>query len=391
MPQSRSECLSPLTTQSQRDRLVRRPLLPHQTHSSPTNDDAAPHTLSYDESVFIEARRTASRGTGVSPDQARTSPRQFATSSPRDLEGLPDRMTNHTPDVSNISLKPVSGRRSKLTQKKVKDLSESQTSDEEDAQPPGLTHKSQRDTKGAQPSSKKPKAVHSPSLNQCRAVPILILIMGIMAAFIAKDHFAPINPSNPMQLLSQGLQALGREFPNEKELLRLFEASVTDTLRFEFQPATILVTSDAAHADSLDCFLRQLMTLAARVMESSPDVEGLRADSFENRAAMQEKLRRSLAENQAVYLKDIHKVSGQTALALHAICDNEHAPVKRAILILSATGPGLLDSEVDVDNLLKESWEPELGIDKYSPIFSRISGFIGYFRPNLTNSSQYCK
>lgn len=322
-----------------------------------------------------------------------------------------------TPDMSRIVPKANSGRKNPSKSAPVKS-EESQTSEqeeEEDPQPSGHTLKSSQ-TDNRSGTRRRPgrrdsirgyittpvKSIESGVYDESAGSGSfycdlkMFFVVVFLAVAIIYWTYSANHPSAPtlsiqLNLMNVGLEELIQEFPDQKNLLQSFKKSINDTLTYGSQPATILVTSEETHRTRLDCFLRRLMRVLAQVMNTSPEIEGITAESFPDRDGLQSRLLDSLAKNQVVCLKDVHKVSGNTALALHAICDNEHAPVKKAVVILTVTGPGLQSSEVDVDGVLKKAWQPELGVDKYSPIFSRISGFFVHFKPDSEKISQYCK
>lgn len=311
-----------------------------------------------------------------------------------------------TPDMSKANYGRMNPRKSVPVKNE-----ESQTSDEEskdDPQPPRHTQKfhSRAKSKKQRRSGFRDSASSNVSVspeeifkNDNNNAPSLGLksmfigsLLGVMVFYWANppNHPSTPNLSTQIHAMNVGLEKLINEFPDQRKLLHSFNASVINTLKYADRPATILVTSDETHRTLLDCFLKRLMRVAAQVMNTLPEIEGITAESFPDRAGLQSRLRKSLAKNKVVYLKDAHKISGQTALALKVICDKKYAPVKKAIVILSVTGPGLQASKVDVDGVLKMAWEPELAGEKYSAIFSQISRYLLYFKPDSQKISQYC-
>ena len=89
--------------------------------------------------------------------------------------------------------------------------------------------------------------------------------------------------------------------------------------------------------------------------------------------------------SQIAIVHHLELLHGESAMMLHAYCDNENAPFRRAIFILTLfvdqTSSEVAETESFVEDRLKVLWGDMLGTNRFYPLVTRIAHSIAFMRP----------
>ena len=157
------------------------------------------------------------------------------------------------------------------------------------------------------------------------------------------------------------------------------------------QPAVfILVVPRDTHETSA-CFTRLFSSAVTGLFRTKPAVEFL-TDAVTSlsparvKRLLDDQLREGLTSgSQIAIVHHLELLHGESAMMLHAYCDNENAPFRRAIFILTLfvdqTSSEVAETESFVEDRLKVLWGDMLGTNRFYPLVTRIAHSIAFMRP----------
>ena len=157
------------------------------------------------------------------------------------------------------------------------------------------------------------------------------------------------------------------------------------------QPAVfVLVVPSDTHKTSA-CFIRLLSDTVTDLFQTNSAVEFF-TDAVSNlspdrvKRLLDDRLKGGLAMGSRVAIvHHLEQLHGESAMMLHAYCDNENAPFRRAIFILALfvdeTSSDVSETESFVEDRLRVFWGDTLGTNRFYPLITRIAHSIAFVRP----------
>jgi len=162
------------------------------------------------------------------------------------------------------------------------------------------------------------------------------------------------------------------------------------------QPAVFVLVVPSDTVETSACFIRLFSTTLTSLFQTKSAVEfftdvvsSLSPDRVKR--LLDDQLRDGLASGSRIAIvHHLEKLHGESAMMLHAYCDNENAPFRRAIFILALfvgeTSLEVAETEIFVEERLKVLWGDTLGTNKFYPLITRIAHSIAFVRPETKDA-----
>jgi len=161
-----------------------------------------------------------------------------------------------------------------------------------------------------------------------------------------------------------------------------------------YQPAVfvLVVPSDARRTAS--CFIRLFSNTIANLFQTSPvefftdTMSGLSPERVKR--LLDDQLRNGLGSGGRVAIvHHLELLHGESAMMLHAYCDNDNAPFRRTIFILALfvdeTSSEVAETEAFVEQRLRMLWGDMLGTNRFYPLLTRIAHSVVFMRPETSD------
>lgn len=158
------------------------------------------------------------------------------------------------------------------------------------------------------------------------------------------------------------------------------------------QPAVFVLVVPSDTRETASCFIRLFSNTVTSLFQAKVPVEfftdavsGLPPERVKR--LLDDQLRDGLASGSRIaVVHHLEKLHAESAMMLHAYCDNENAPFRRAIFILTLfvdeNSLEITETEAFVEERLRVLWGDTLGTNKFYPLISRIAHSIAFMRPD---------
>jgi len=158
------------------------------------------------------------------------------------------------------------------------------------------------------------------------------------------------------------------------------------------QPAVFVLVVPSDTHKTAACFIRLFSNTITTLLRAKLPVEfftnavsGLPPDTVKR--LLDNQLRDGLTSgSQIAIIHHLENLHGESAMMLHAYCDNENAPFRRAIFVLTLfvdeTSLDVTETEAFAEERLRELWGDTLGTNKFYPLITRIAHSIAFMRPD---------
>ncbi|XP_037084679.1 uncharacterized protein LOC119105316 [Pollicipes pollicipes] len=184
---------------------------------------------------------------------------------------------------------------------------------------------------------------------------------------------------------------LSTQFPFQRvQLWKVLRAAVNRMLLLTSQPAVFLLVSGERHRAEAACLLRAVAAAALNATGAPHDqplhVDGAALAPLDEREA-KGRLGARLDALRAgdgvavVLLEELQLLQPRVAMLLHGFCDNDNAPRKNAVFLLSVTTaqpPPAAEAQLEeaLERRLWLAWGDVLGEDIFNALLGRIAGNV---------------
>ena len=228
------------------------------------------------------------------------------------------------------------------------------------------------------------------------ALAVLAVAVALFWCFGGGADAPPRVALTGQSLMKAGLQrwrdevaALAGRFPYQRQRLwHVLRAAVSRMLLEARQPAVVLLLASEPQRDDVQCVLRA--AAAALLNASWSPAAPLRVDGAALGALDEEEARGRLnsqlerlrgGDHVAVFMvEELQQLHPLTAMLLHGYCDNDNAPRKKALFLLSVvagrTPPRDADVERAVEHVLWQNWGRVMSEDIFNALLARIAGNV---------------
>lgn len=155
------------------------------------------------------------------------------------------------------------------------------------------------------------------------------------------------------------------------------------TEKEETYPAVVLLGVSIKDSEIGTCFSSDVVSALNDVYNSASsgyiDISKLMKspdDAAMIKLSLDEQLILNLENGRGVVLDHIEKLPAQAALLLHGYCDGDNAPYKQSAMFLGLHTKEVSKDQRDVDSILNELWEKELGSDEMPALRSRVGNSV---------------
>lgn len=157
------------------------------------------------------------------------------------------------------------------------------------------------------------------------------------------------------------------------------------------QPAVFVLVVPSDTHETAACFIRLFSNTITSLFRAKSPVEfftdavsGLPPDRVKR--VLDDQLRDGLLSGSRIaIIHHLEKLHGESAMMLHAYCDNENAPFRRTIFVLTffvdETSLEVTETEAFVEERLGVLWGDTLGSNRFYPLITRIAHSIAFMRP----------
>jgi len=156
------------------------------------------------------------------------------------------------------------------------------------------------------------------------------------------------------------------------------------------QPAVFVLVVPSDTPETAACFVRLFSTMITTLMQTNYQVEfftdAVSGSSPERvKRLLDNQLRNGLVSGSRIAIvHHLELLHGESAMMLHAYCDNENAPFHRVIFILTLfvqeTSSEVAETETFVEERLLALWGNTLGTNRFYPLTTRIAHSIAFMR-----------
>ena len=108
------------------------------------------------------------------------------------------------------------------------------------------------------------------------------------------------------------------------------------------------------------------------------------------RAALHARLRASLLDERIAVVLDVDRLPARVVEVLQGVCDDQNAPYKTALVVLTVTAPAAVRDEQRLHRFLMQLWGDDLTDENAAAIISRITGFVAFVNDELLPSAAQC-
>jgi len=161
------------------------------------------------------------------------------------------------------------------------------------------------------------------------------------------------------------------------------------------QPAVFVLVVPSDTRETAACFLRLFSDTITSLFRTTSPVEfftdamsGLSPERVKR--LLDDQLRNGLGSGGRIaVVRHLEQLHGESAMMLHAYCDNDNAPFRRAIFILALfvddTSSQVSETESYVEWRLKMLWGDTLGTNRFYPLLTRIAHSVVFMRPETND------
>lgn len=157
------------------------------------------------------------------------------------------------------------------------------------------------------------------------------------------------------------------------------------------QPAVFIFVIPSDAVATADCLIQQFSEMITKLFRARQPVEFLAKDAgMLSPADIKHQLDDTLNEglsagSRVAVIHHLEQLPAESAMMLHSYCDNENAPYRRAVFILTLyveqSSSMVTESDAFVEDRLQMLWGRELGTNRLPPLLSRIANSIAFVRP----------
>lgn len=221
----------------------------------------------------------------------------------------------------------------------------------------------------------------------CALVAFSVVYVYIQPIFWMEKHLKPLGYHERLFKTYEGhLMKLMDEFPHQDAMLwKKVKAASKSVLKSAnpMQPAVILMASTNQASHTTKCLANKLADIVSSVynLTGPSRIDGedfLNHKSTMAKEKLDQLLHNAFSQNKAAVLHSLHQIPAESSLILHSYCDNDHAPYKDVVIIL--TLPMMpQDQRVDdatVEQYLESVWREKIDNDKMGALLSRIANNI---------------
>jgi len=160
------------------------------------------------------------------------------------------------------------------------------------------------------------------------------------------------------------------------------------------QPAVFVLVVPSDARETAACFIRTFSDAITSLFQTSPvefftdTVSGLSPERVKQ--LLDDRLRNGLGSGgQIAIVQHLEQLHGESAMMLHAYCDNDNAPFRRTIFILALfvdeTSSEVAETEAFVEQRLEMLWGKTLGTNRFYPLLTRIAHSVVFMRPETSD------
>lgn len=235
---------------------------------------------------------------------------------------------------------------------------------------------------------------------------LITCVLSLAAAAAATAYFCSIGNTNcetPTCLFQHNYKKLRSNFLNQERLSwKVIMSAVNSVVNKteHIQPAVILLIADQDAKLTLLCLANHLASSVALSYHNSvdyPRIQNIQPTATKEIIYGTFNKKFGNEKHHVIVLENIDTFPADTAMALHLFCDNENAPYKNIIIILTAIvedfSPGrtlrLRDMDTLARNHLDKVWKYELDEEKRAALLSRIATNVALIHTE-NNVSNIC-
>jgi len=161
------------------------------------------------------------------------------------------------------------------------------------------------------------------------------------------------------------------------------------------QPAVVVLVVPSDTRETAACFLHLFTDTLTSLFQTTSAVEffvdavsGLSPERVKR--LLDDRLRAGLGSGARIAIvRHLEQLHGESAMMLHAYCDNDNAPFRRTVFILALfvddTSSEVSETEAFVEQRLKQLWGEALGTNKFYPLLTRIAHSVVFMRPETSD------
>jgi len=205
----------------------------------------------------------------------------------------------------------------------------------------------------------------------------------------AKSHITP-------EMFSQAFNSIRESFRVQTSgFWGIIRAAIKPIVFHENpdQPAVFVLVVPSDTHETAACFIRLFSNTITTLLRAKLPVEFF-TDTVSSlppdrvKRLLDDQLRNGLTSgSQIAIIHHLEQLHGESAMMLHAYCDNENAPFRRAIFILTLfvdkTSLEVTETEAFVEEQLRALWGDTLGTNRFYPLITRIAHSIAFIQPDV--------
>ena len=254
-------------------------------------------------------------------------------------------------------------------------------------------------------SNYEPARISPPSSTNCfygvivMLTSLMLIICGVAIPLCSRS--SPISSptsSSIITLFINHVDDLTNSFENQSTALwRILRAGTRRIIEDDepVQPAVFIIVVPFDAVKTANCLVREFSAMITKLFGAQEPVE---FSPKQDDISMPEKIKRQIDEelsrglssgSRVAIVHHLEQIPSESAMMFHSFCDNDNAPYRRVVFIMTLYVDELSSSIAETDDFverrLEALWGEELGSNRYQPLFSRIGGSNAFIRPESRN------
>lgn len=219
-----------------------------------------------------------------------------------------------------------------------------------------------------------------------------ILIGLLLCLFISsnKNIDSVFEDSNDLTFKTfvQNIDELKEDFPSQtRRTWKILQSTAKHVLNRPepIYPSIVLMSSEMGNSDLTSCLANKISekfkaSTGDRTSVFTTDIKSYsHLDSAEQKIRLDEAFLQAFqrGRSKSILVENLQLLSGEAALLLYKYCDNDNAPYKDVLILLTIYGPtGDANMSGNIEEYLGSIWRKSIDPDKVEALMSRVANNI---------------
>lgn len=220
---------------------------------------------------------------------------------------------------------------------------------------------------------------------------VTVVIIGLLVVLFISNYKSdsPMFSNDPYENFVQNIRELKYDFPAQRRRTwKIVQATSKHVLNETdpIYPSIVLMASEVENSRLMTCIANKI---AEKFKLSTGDRSGKYTtdiSSYSNLDPAKQKMELDEAflkafnkDGKSILIENLQQLSGEAALLLYKYCDNDNAPFKNVLILLTINVSGEdvdLSESSNIESYLAGVWQKNIHADKVNALMSRVANNI---------------